>query len=472
MTLTDELARLTVGKEKHPIREPAIGAAKMLLLDALGCAIAGWNAGGCREIITLMHDWGGKPEASILLYGGSLPAPNAAFANSVLIHAQDFDDVYIPGLLHISSIVVPAVLAVGQARRTTGREALEAMVMGVEVAARIGMEENGFRRGNTFLPSSLVGGFGGVAAAARLMGMNPDQCRHALGINYAQVSGNRQALIDSTLTKRMQPALAVRSALWSAALASRGLTGPHQPLEGEAGYYRAYTDLPEPPAPGSFLRVTEEMQIERISYKHYPSCGISHPCQLAVETLLAEEDFHPSKVTRVEIFGVPPGGLVSRPFEIGPDPQVDAQFSIAWAVAHTLLRGRATLADYQGERVIADREVIQLARLITYIPTPERLPDDGLAADVPRHGVVLTLDDGRRLMRFRSPSEVMRPGNRSPDELTAKFYECLSYSGIASRSQGEEIVGEIMQLDTAESLEGLLASLPHIPSERSSRAQN
>ena len=61
-----------------------------------------------------------------------------------------------------------------------------------------------------------------------------EQTVHALGINYAQAAGNRQALFDKTLAKRLQPAFAVRSALWAAGLAECGITGPPEAIEGDA----------------------------------------------------------------------------------------------------------------------------------------------------------------------------------------------------------------------------------------------
>ena len=193
MTLTQELAKITLAPTYDHLSDEAIEAAKLLLLDALGCAIAGWHADGCTDVVAQMRDWGGKPESNILFHGDKLPAAHAAFANSMMIHAQDFDDVHIPGILHISSIVVPAMLAIGQSHQATGRDALIAMTMGVEVAARIAIPEKQYRRGECFLPTSLAGSFGGVATAARLMKLTKDQCTHALGINYAQASGNRQA---------------------------------------------------------------------------------------------------------------------------------------------------------------------------------------------------------------------------------------------------------------------------------------
>ncbi|MFG0247238.1 MAG: MmgE/PrpD family protein, partial [Phycisphaeraceae bacterium JB051] len=347
MTLTRELSEFGINTTPADISDEAWESARILLLDALGCALAGWQADGCKDVIEQMQYWGGREEASLFVLGDKLPMPNAAFANSVLVHAQDLDDVHIPGILHISSIVVPTMLAAAETAQVSGREALLGLILGVEIAARIEIPGRSFRRGEGFLPTSLAGSFGGVMTAARLLGLTAEQCSEAMGINYAQLSGNRQALYDSTLSKRMQPAFAARSAIWSTVLAQRSLTGARYALEGNAGYYKLYLDMPQPPTAAQLTMPNDQWEIQRVSYKRFASCGAIHHCQDAAEQLYREVKIDPSQIQGIAVFGMPAGGIVSRPFEIGKNPQVDAQFSVAWAVAHTLLRGPATMSDYR-----------------------------------------------------------------------------------------------------------------------------
>jgi 2-methylcitrate dehydratase PrpD len=465
MTLTHELATLGMARSADHVKAEDLLAAKIQLLDSLGCALAGWQADGCEAVVEQMRYWGGREEASVLFYGDMLPMPQAAFANSVLIHAQDLDDIHIPGTLHIACIVVPAMLAAAQASKATGREALMSLIMGVEIAARIENPGHAHRRGQGFLPSSLAGSFGGVVTAARLLGLTVEQCTHAMGINYAQLSGNRQALYDSTLSKRMQPAFSVRSALWSTALAQRGLTGAHLALEGEAGYYQLYLNMPKVPQPGSLTQPTEIMEIRRVAYKRFASCGANHHVQIAAEQLWAEEHLKPQQIARVDVFGMSAGGIVSRPFVLGPNPQVDAQFSVAWAAAHTLLRGPATLTDYLSENVAADTAVIELAKRVGYIDPPSDLPPKlPLPPDYPGgmvnwQGLVVTTTDGRRLMRCCCPAVTFAPGNLTWEQAVTKFQQCALFSDICNDAQAQDIINQVLSLDQAADLSALLASL-------------
>jgi 2-methylcitrate dehydratase PrpD len=326
------------------------------------------------------------------------------------------------------------------------------------------MAEHAKRRGQGFLPSSLVGGFGAVVTAARLLGLNEAQCVDAMGINYAQISGNRQALLDATLTKRMQPTFAVRSALWAVALATRGITGPHRALDGAAGYFGLYVNGP-PPDAAELLAERDEFQIERVAIKQYPSCGACHNAQIAAERLVAETGLTAGEVDRIELFGFAPGNIVAQPFCIGPNPQVSAQFSVAWAVAHTFLRGPTRLADFADDRVRADDAVTELAQSITYTSPPDDLPPPTeRPADYPVYstrpqGLIVHTKDGRRLVGTQYPADTFAPGNATFDEVIAKFNNCVAFSGACDAGRAAAIVQSVRELDCAPGVAELVDTL-------------
>ena len=105
--LTDQLLHV----QADDIPATAFDAARRVLVDAYGCALAGQNAPGIDPLKRQMLDWGGKPEARILFSKERLPMPHAGLVNSALIHALDFDDGFTPGTLHPSSVIIPALLA-------------------------------------------------------------------------------------------------------------------------------------------------------------------------------------------------------------------------------------------------------------------------------------------------------------------------------------------------------------------------
>ena len=246
MNASRALAELAVETPDSALGETADTAIRHLILDTLGTAIAGWEAPGVPSVVRTVNRWGGMPEATVWTYGGRLPTPNAAFANSCMVHAMDYDDVHHETSLHLMSSLLPAVLAVAELRHSTGRELMTAVALGIEVAVRIGLIAKERKMPLGHLPSSTIGIFGTTAACCRLLGLDVEKTVSAMGIAYAQTSGNRQALLEFTLTKRMQPAFAARSAPWASFLALDGISGPHRALEGEAGFFRLYVGC-EPP---------------------------------------------------------------------------------------------------------------------------------------------------------------------------------------------------------------------------------
>ena len=464
-TYTQLLAELVLGENALPITPAARAAARKMILDALGCALAGRDAPGVVEARDQIVDWGGKPEATILLTRERVPAPHAAFVNGTMIHAQDLDDIHIPASLHLMSVVFPAALATAEQLGRSGADLVDATVYGIEVAARLGIAETKRRRGQGFLPASLTGGFGAVAAASWLMRLSVAQCVQAMGINYAQTSGNRQALYDATQTKRMQPALAARSALWSTALAARGVTGAHHALEGAGGYFKVYLNG-DICAPEELTVLRDQFEVERMVLKHYPSCGSSHPTQAAAEQLVQERLLQPEEIRSVMIFGLSEGGMVGRPFAIGDDPQVAAQFSVRYAVALTLLRGPAKLHHFTDEAVLGDLEVAELAQQVTFGKAPAGLPKPDLTVlGYGRYytdnwcGVVVETSAGRTLVGYELPARHFAPGGPDLAFARGKFRECAAFDGLLSEEQVEQLIQMVDGLGAMGDIQPLLGLL-------------
>jgi 2-methylcitrate dehydratase PrpD len=239
--VTLALSRLAIETKADDIPDQAYQAAKAAMLDALGCAFAGYDAPGVPAVVELTKHWGGRAEATVWFDGMKVPAPAATFANSVQLHAMDFDDYHGPSDSHVTSVLVPTVLAMGEVHDASGKETLAALILGAEVIGRLGRAYTSRRTQRGFLPTSIIGGFGATAAACRLHGCSVEQTVNAMGIWYAHCSGNRQALFDRTLTKRIQPGIAAQAGVFASYLARTGFTGPKRIIGGqEASLTRIY----------------------------------------------------------------------------------------------------------------------------------------------------------------------------------------------------------------------------------------
>ncbi|MCF7855057.1 MAG: MmgE/PrpD family protein [Candidatus Pacebacteria bacterium] len=466
MTLTRILAELALNTRTDELPASTYAAARKMVLDSLGCAIAGYNSDGIAACLEAAREQGGATQATVLVHGDRLPMDEAAFVNGAMIHALDYDDVHLPGPLHLMSSMLPVALAASEYVRADGRAFLDAIILGVEVSARLGracrpLASPAHQAG--FLQSSIIGGFGATAGACRILGMSVEQTVAALGLFYAQASGNRQALYDKTLTKRLQPAFAARDALWAADLARRGITGPERAIEGSAGLVRLYLNSDGAIPPEVLSERFGRWEIEELSVKQFTSCGACHPVARAALDLAEEEDLAPADIDRVSIYvGEGRNELVGMPFEMGDSPQVNAQFCATYSAALALLRRRAGLAEFTSERVVEDTEVADFARRIKVLTHHDQPPPDtpcprGINAWACKpHGVFVETRDGRKLERWRTPLSVLGPDAMDWDTVVDKFKECTTFSGICPPEQARQIIAAVESLGETSGVSGLL----------------
>jgi 2-methylcitrate dehydratase PrpD len=430
--ITLALSQLAVETDAGDLPERVYAAARMALLDALGCAYAGHDAPGVRQVFELADHWGGREEATIWFHSCRLPAPEAALVNSTQLHALDYDDYHPQSNCHVTSVLVPAVLAAGEAAGASEREVLAALILGTEVVSRLGRVTRARNRHFGFLPTSVIGGFGAAAAACRLSGCTVAATVDAMGIWYAQAAGNRQALFDRTLTKRIQPGFAAKAAVYAAALAARGFSGPHRIIGGQpASLTRlfGFDGGDGPPTVDEVMADRQTWGIEELQYKRFACCGVSDPAAGAAAALAKEHGLQPEQVERIEVFGpnaASPFGAVT--WEEHETPQVLAQFCTPYVVAAAFRHHRFGPQEIAPAQIAADREVAALAGRVRLCGWQEW---EGPRPEPRWTAIRVILRDGRTFraeqddsLRFVSP--------RDDGELLAKFRSNLAVANIPS----------------------------------------
>ena len=242
MTAAERFAQFALELDLDAVPDDVVEAAKLHVLDVIGCGLAAHGLGIATEGRTTMSELGGTAEASVIGLDTRLPVPNAAFANAMLCHGLDFDDTHSDSVAHVSTVVVPAATALAEARGASGRDLLTAIIAGNETVTRIGMATPGAFHKRGFHPTAICGIFGAAAAAARLGGLSQAAATSALGIVGSMASGLFAYLDDATATKPIHPAWAAHGALISARLAAHGAEGPPGVLEGRFGVFHAFVD--------------------------------------------------------------------------------------------------------------------------------------------------------------------------------------------------------------------------------------
>lgn len=442
-TISYELVKLGLGIRQEDITLSARNAARRLILDTMGCMLAGWHEPGIKPLLDTISQLKTDGCCTLPVIGGKARLDDAVVVGSLMAHALDYDDIHCEACLHLMCKLLPAVLLTGQVCHANGKAVLEAVVAGMEVGARIGRHFSSF----SFLNSNIAGGFGVTIALCRLMKLSEEQSVQAMGIYYARASGNRQALLEAAMIKRIQPAFAAQSAVWAAMLARNGLTGARQVFEGNAGMFEAYCCGTKCPPAEKFLKQQPFLEIERSSIKSFPTCGSHHGAIMAAIEMRKQHAFTLEEIESVDIYLMEAMRIVGNDFVMSEHPQINAQFSAAYAVAAALLRDEVTLDLFSEEAIFHNTDIARLASLARmYSEYDGVLPDD-----YPKHImriVRVRLKDGTVFeeMRPNNPS-ALYPDRLSDEEVDEKFRGCARFSGVCSEERCETLIQAIRTME-------------------------
>jgi 2-methylcitrate dehydratase PrpD len=358
--VTEELGVFAAGPLELP--DGVLHAGERTVANALPLAVASVVSEPCRIALATVAGFANPPEAAVLGGERRLAAQWAAFVNGLSIHVEDFDDTHLATIVHPAAPVVPAALACAERVNASGRELLEAVIVGVEVALRvgIGVSPSHFDRG--WHITSTTGHFGAAAAAGRVLELPPVAMVNALGIVATQVAGVQAAL--GTMTKAYHPGKAAADGVEAALLAEVGFSGPTRGIEGPRGFAAVTSDSPDPEAMLAGLGDTWELTEN--AFKPY-ACGIvSHP---AIDAAIALRDVitDPAAVTEIEVTVNPV--VLDVMGDEDPTDGLRSKFSVYHCVAVGLMDGAAGPAQFTTARA-TDPETRRLRSKVGVRPDP------------------------------------------------------------------------------------------------------
>jgi 2-methylcitrate dehydratase PrpD len=432
-----------------------IEAAKLHLLDVLGCGLAAveFRTADAGRALALAD--GGTAEASLLCSETRVPAASAAFANGMSCHALDYDDTHAGSVCHVSTVVAPAALAAGEAAGAGGAAVLAALIAGSEIVTRVGMAASGAFHARGFHSTSVCGVFGAAAAAARLRGLGAKQATSALGLAGSMASGLFAYLADGTATKPVHAGLAAQAGIRAAALAALGEAGPPSVFEAEFGLYRAFTDVDPAGLAEQLADLGDRWETLRIAFKAYPACHYIHGSLGSTAALVAENSLEPDDIVDVEV-SVPPGPAVSLVLEpaankIVPRTEYEGKFSLQYSTAAMLVHGEVGVETY-GDAALSDRVVLAIARRVRY-----RVEAFATTAQAFPGGVRIELRDGRILSRQLDYQPGAPENPLSPAEVETKFR--ANARPALGDDGADELLAAVRSLEEHDDLSAALAPL-------------
>ncbi|MDY6861712.1 MAG: MmgE/PrpD family protein [Thermodesulfobacteriota bacterium] len=453
MDLIKTLITNVVDSGFNDLPHDVITITKMGILDAIGALIAGANAQGCKEIVDIVKEWGGKEESTVMIYGGKIPAHNAALANAVMARALEIDDAIDKGM-HMSSSLVPVGFAIGEkAGGISGKDFLTAIALGTDIAARISKATLDY---HGFDPTLACGIFGTTACASKLLGLDKVKMENAMGLAFNESSGSFQSNIDGTLSVRLNQGLAACEGIMSAIFADRGITGVKNVLNGPFGYFHLFSNDQKN------LHYLEEDLGKKFYgiytiFKRWPSCGGTLPAVDATLELKEQYNITPDDIEHITVRISEFCYSVCKDFKPEENPAVDAQFSHRYVIANVLLRGRPKIEHFTDE-YIKDKEI---RKLIDKIEPEEDITRD-CNTRLLETDVEMKLKDGRLLTKKLN---VMKGHPENPvteDEIVAKFRDTLYFAkskGIGWNKDPEKIIDAVKNIEDIDDIREIVSLL-------------
>lgn len=419
--------------------------ARTYLLDTLGVAIAGSRGAAIDALIDTARGWGDGDEATVWVTGERLPATQAAVVNAYQIHCLEYDCVHEAAVVHPMATVLSALMAyaerrAGQGRPVSGRDFLLALCIGVDVATLLGVAATGPIR--WFRPAT-AGGFGAVAAMARLEGLDKTGVKDAFGAMYGQTSGTLQPHVEGSPVLGLQIGFNARGAICALDLAKAGFRGPHDVIDGPYGYLRLLEDNQFDLAPIRD-KMGAEWQISRLSHKPFPSGRLTHGVVDALIRLTAAHGFAPDEVAAIR--GTAPPlvtRLVGRPDIPDPEPNY-AKLCLRYVAGAWLARGKVDVPEFSDPAVLSDPRIHAFAALVE-VETDDNPSQSALA---PQWWQV-TLHDGA-VHEITLPQIHGHPEAALTDaENLAKFRRCVDWGRAPMpREAADALIETVARVET------------------------
>ena len=417
--------------------------AKYLILDAVGIAFAstGYEC-AYRTLAALSELQTG--DTDVIGFNTKLSFRDSAILNGLLIHSLDFDDTHVPGVIHATASCFPAAMAMASQRDLSGQDLLLGYILGMEVATRLGSVAKGGFHQVGFHPTGVVGAFSSSLIASRLLNLTVDRMVMAQGIVLSMASGSLEFLQDGAWTKRMHPGWAAANGITAATLARHDFKGPYAAYEGRFGLYNSY--LGEQAANIDLNLATAGLgdvwEVANVAVKPLPACHFTHGCADAAMGLRAKHDIKPEDIEHVRAL-VPQEVIktVCEPVVHKKRPQnsYDAQFSIPYAVASGLVRGRFGLADLS-EEALRDENVLAIAEKVDYEIDPNSRFPKYYSGEV-----IVKLRSGETLQWREDINRGAQDRPLSAEDIVEKFVGNMLT--VTSEVRAREVLDAVLNLD-------------------------
>ncbi len=440
--VTQILADFVATHPSHGWSDGVENEAHRTLLNWIGCAIGASRHPTVEAALAAMLELAPAAQATILGRSERVDIGSAALLNGITSHTFDFDDTHLKTVIHPAGPVASAALALAEHIGASGRRLVDATILGIDVACRIGnmIYPDHYDRGWHITGST--GMLGAAAACARLIGLDARKTAMALGIAASQPVGVREQF--GTMTKPFHPGAAARVGLASALMAKHGFTASARAIEAPRGLAQTFSTK------CNWSEITDALGVRfEISFNTYKpfACGIViHP---AIDGCVQLRDAHALQAGDIErvLLRVHPL-VLELTGKTAPTVGLEGKFSVYHACAAGLLFGQAGEAEFS-DAIVARADVIALRDRI------EAIVDTAIDEDAA--DITVTRRDGRTVHLFvaHAVGSLQRP--MSDADLARKFHGLVD--PVLGAERAERLIAQCGALADAADLGALVASV-------------
>ena len=409
------------------------------ILNWLGCAVGAAQHDSADAAMAAVQVLQPAPQATVLGRSEKVDMASAALINGITSHTFDFDDTHLKTIIHPAGPVASAALALAEHLGSSGRELVDAVVLGIDVSCRVGnaMYPEHYDRGWHITGST--GSLGAAAACARLLKLDVAKTTMALGIAASQPVGMREQF--GTMTKPFHPGGAARAGMMSALLAQQGFTASTKALEAPRGFMQTVSTK------NDWNEITHELgQRFEISFNTYKpfACGIViHPSIDACAQLRAQ-GVTPDQVERIEL------KVHSLVLELTgkktPADGLQAKFSVYHGCAAGLTFGHAAEEEFSDEIVTRSDMVALRAKVVATV-------DDSI--DEASADVTAVLKDGRQVHVFVEHAIGSLQNPMSDSQLEGKFHGMSDL--VLGKAQSDALITACWHIGQSADVRGVCA---------------
>jgi 2-methylcitrate dehydratase PrpD len=453
--LTKYVGEFVIRTNYENIPANVIELGKKSILDGLGLALAGSRAESGPISRKFVEQSGACLGKATIIGTAQKTSPRfAALVNGVSIHADDFDDTQLAAakdrvyglLMHPTVPVLPAIFALAEQRKMSGKEWMLAYHLGVEVECKIAEAIAPRHYEDGFHTTGTCGPFGSAAACARLLNFDLSKTLKTFGLAASNSGGLRENF--GTMTKPYQAGHAAESGFVSAELVALGWTAAEQILEADRGFFHAAGGSYDPAAIKDRLGNPWTFASPGVSLKPYPSGSLTHPAMTELARLIQVNNIEASQVEKVDVGAN--HNMTTTLLHHDPKTGLEAKFSMEFCMAILLLEHKAGLSQF-ADKVVGRPDVQAMMRKINFYVDAEA---ESAGFDKMTSLLKITLKDGKVITGQAAFGKGSPANPMTFDEAAVKFRGCAEYADWP-QDKTEKIIAFVRTLESAVDISAL-----------------